>query len=114
VRVALLLAVLSLAACKKHPDGESTCKQVGTRFHDIAAAQLAASKDVDDRTRAGVNGLLAPMRDSMIRACQQDHWSAEARACFATAGDQPQFYACEPKLSAEQRALLAKAAAGGK
>lgn len=112
MRTALaVVALLSLAACKKHPAGEATCRQVGARFYEIAHADVVASKDVDERSRTGVLGLLAPMRDSMIRACQDDGWSADARACFSTAKDQPMFYACEPKLSAEQRALLAKAAA---
>jgi hypothetical protein len=70
VRIAslALVALVAVAACKKHPAGEATCNQVGARFYEIAHDQLAASKDVDERTRAGVTGLLAPMRDSMVRA----------------------------------------------
>lgn len=108
--IALALAPLALAACKKHPEGEATCNQVGARFYQLAHDQVAAAKDVDERTRASVTGLLAPMRDSMVRACRDDKWPAEARACFANALDQPTFYACEPRLTAEQRAALAKSA----
>lgn len=114
MRLHLVVAVagLTLVACKKHPAGEATCNQVGARFYEIAHAQVAASKELDDRTRSGVTGLLAPMRDSMVRACRDDHWTAEARACFATAPDQPRYFACEANLSSEQRALLSKSAAG--
>ena len=112
MRLFLFAAIATLAACKRHPAGEATCNQVGARFYEIAHAQVAASKDLDDRTRSGVTGLLAPMRDSMVRACRDDHWSADARACFTAALDQPGYFACEPRLSPEQRALLAKAAAG--
>ena len=103
-------AALALSACKGHPAGEATCNEVGARFYTLAHAQVAISKELDERERAGVLGLLAPMRDSMTRACRDDGWSAAARACFATAGDQPRYLACETSLSSEQRALLAKAA----
>lgn len=105
-----VVALVALAACKKHPEGEATCNQVGARFYQLSHDQVAAAKDVDERTRANVTGLLAPMRDSMVRACRDDKWAAEARTCFASALDQPQFYACEPKLTAKQRAELGKTA----
>ena len=112
MRIAVVLAVVAAAAaCKGHPAGEATCDQVGARFYQLAHAQVAISKEVDDRERAGVIGLLAPMRDSMVRACRDDGWSAPARACFATAAEQTSYFGCETSLSPEQRALLAKSAA---
>ncbi len=110
---ALLVAIAAAAAgCKHHPPGERTCGQVGARFYEIARADVTKTTDLPAGQKHGVIGLLAPMRDSMVRGCLDDKWSAEARACFADALDQAAFYGCEPKLSAEQRALLSKRAAG--
>ncbi|MBK9033580.1 MAG: hypothetical protein IPL61_20340 [Myxococcales bacterium] len=113
MRASIVLAcVLAVAACKRPPAGERTCAQVGARFYAIAHAQVDQSQELTKGERAGVISMLAPMRDSMVRACTDDHWAALARACFTDAADQAAFYACEGQLSPEQRALLAKHAAG--
>jgi len=111
-----LLVIAALVGCKRQPAGERTCDQVGARFLAIARDDLArqAKEGGGDATvRDGVAGLLAPMRDSMVRACRQDRWSAEARACYADAPSQAAFTACEVKLTGEQRQLLEQAAAKG-
>ncbi|MEZ4403743.1 MAG: hypothetical protein R3B06_27210 [Kofleriaceae bacterium] len=108
----ILGLVIALGACKRAPKGERSCAQVGARFYAIAHAQVDATADLSAGERTSVTGLLAPMRDAMVRACDGDHWSAAARACFADAADQAAFYACDAALSPEQRAILAKAAAG--
>ncbi len=113
MRTSLVLAALALVtACKRHPAGERTCGEVGHRFYELGHAEVERSTELTASERSGVRGLLAPMRDSMVRACTEDHWSATARACFAAAPDQPAFYACDAQLSAEQRAILAQRAAG--
>ncbi|HVV86922.1 MAG TPA: hypothetical protein VHE35_27980 [Kofleriaceae bacterium] len=110
--LAAVLVAGAAAGCHRHHDAAS-CGAVGANFMTLAQADLAASTDVDPANKRGVAGLLAPMRDSMVRACREDRWSAEARACFAAAPDTAQLRACEAKLSEPQRALLDKAASKG-
>lgn len=108
----MLLAVLVLAACKKG-GGNDSCDAVGARFLAIAEADLAKATDVGRDERDAVRGLIAPLRDAMVKACRQDGWSADARACYVAAPDEARFRACEAKLTGEQRALLEQAAARG-
>lgn len=113
VRTTVVLAALCLVtACKRHPAGERTCGEVGHRFYELGHAEVETSTELTPAERTGVRGLLAPMRDSMVRACTEDHWTAAARACFAAAADQQAFYACDAQLTPEQRAILAQRAAG--
>ena len=113
MRTTLALAALCLVtACKRHPAGERTCGEVGHRFYELGHAEVEKSTELTAAERTGVRGLLAPMRDSMVRACTEDRWSAAARACFAAAPDPPAFSACDAQLAPEQRALLAQRAAG--
>jgi hypothetical protein len=111
VLVAALAAPL-LAACKKG-GGNAGCDAVGARFLAIAEADLAKATDVAKSERDAVHGLIAPLRDAMVKACKQDGWSADARACYVAAPDEARFRACEAKLSGEQRALLEQSAARG-
>lgn len=113
MRATLLAAILlAITGCKKG-GGDASCDAVGARFHAIADADLAADKGVDARERAAVRGLIGPMRDALVKSCRDNKWSADARACMATAADDAAFRACEVKLSGEQRALLEQAAAKG-
>jgi hypothetical protein len=109
-RAAVLLAFL--VGCSRGSTDGKTCRQVGARFYELAHAKVTVATDVTASERKAVIGLLAPMRDSMVRACTDDRWAAPARACFAGAADQATFSACEAQLSAEQRAMLTKRAAG--
>ena len=111
VLLAAALVTLAVGGCKGRGQGAS-CNTVGTRFIALARADLAAS-DLDPASRRGVTGLLAPMRDSMVRACREDKWSAPARICFAAAADVTTFRGCEGELGATQRELLHKAAGQG-
>lgn len=109
MRPLLFAAIALLAACKRHPAGEASCHQVGARFYELAHAKLdEATIAAGERDR--VAGLLAPMRDSMTKACTNDTWSAAARGCFAGARDQVAFYACDRELTPDQRATLAAGA----
>ena len=114
-RPAVLLATLLVAAlgvgCKHHRG--ATCDAAGGRFLELARADLAASQNLDPANRRALTGLLAPMRDAMVRACREDGWSVEARACMVTATDKTQFSACDAKLTEPQRELLRKAASDG-
>ena len=101
----IAIGLAGSAACKRQKDPAS-CDAVGTRFLGLARAELAADVELDDDRRRAVTGVLAPMRDSMVRACREDRWAAEARACFVGAADTAAFRACERQLSAEQRELL--------
>lgn len=104
-------AAVGLAACKK--GGDHSCDAVGARFLAIAEADLAKADGVGRDEREAVRGLVAPLRDAMVKACRQDGWSVEARACYAAAPDEARFRACEAKLTGEQRALLEQSAARG-
>ncbi len=106
----MLVAALG-AGCKHHRG--ATCDAAGARFFALAQADLAASKELDAATRRGLDGLLAPMRDAMVRACREDGWSVEARACMVAAPDKTQLSACDAKLTEPQRELLRKAASDG-
>ena len=50
------------------------------RFYAIAHAQVDQATDLTRGERTGVISMLAPMRDSMVRACTEDHWTAPTRA----------------------------------
>ena len=113
--------VAALTGCKKKAAGEASCAQVGARFLELARDDLARqdqeaaaqARTVDKQIHDGVVNLIAPMRDSLVRACQDDRWSADARACYQAATNQNAFVACDAKLTAEQRQLREQAAARG-
>ncbi len=113
VRIAFVVLVAVLVAGCSKSSGATTCDAIGARFLAIAEADLAAEKGVGRDERDAVHGLLAPLRDAIVKACRQDGWSADARACYVAAPDEARFRACEAKLSGEQRALLEQSAAKG-
>ncbi len=106
------LVVVAVAGCKKGA-GSSSCDAVGARFLAIAEADLAKQDKVSPAERDAVRGLVAPLRDAMVKACRQDGWSVDARACYVAAPDEARFRACEAKLSGEQRTLLEQSSARG-
>lgn len=110
--LAVVACLVAVTACKRGGAGEHACPQVGARFYALAHAQLDADTTMTGPERRGVVGLLAPMRDAMVRACTEDKWAQPARACFVASADRAAFYACEAQLTSEQRALLAKHASG--
>ena len=107
---------LGASACKRHsdPGPGAPCSAVGAKFAMVARADLAAEKDLSDDTRRQIDGLIAPMRDGMVRACEEERWAAPARDCFAAAADEPAMRTCYAQLTADQRAALDRAAAGKK
>jgi hypothetical protein len=112
--VSIVVVIAALAGCKRQPASERSCDQVGARFVAIARDGLVRQgSTMDPQLRDGVDGLVAPMRDSMVRACRQDGWSIAARACFADAASEAAFRACEASLTGEQRQLLEQSAAHG-
>jgi hypothetical protein len=114
MRAALVIAIVcASAACKKAPAGERSCDQVGVKFLALMQARLTTTAELTADEREGVSGLLMPMRDSLVRACREDGWSAAARACYADAPDQPGYVACDAQLTWQQRQLRAWMAAGG-
>ena len=106
------VALAALAGCAGK-GGSNSCDAVGARFAAIAEADLANKPGVAREEREAVRGLIGPLRDAMVKACRQDGWSGDARACYVAASDQARFTACEAKLSGEQRALLEQSAARG-
>ena len=111
--LAVLASVVVLGAgCKRHKGG-ATCDAAGARFLELAHQGLDADATLDAAGKRGVRGLLAPARDAMVRACREDGWAEDARACFVAAADPAAFRACEAKLTAPQRELLHTAASKG-
>jgi len=94
-------------------DGAS-CRDVGAQLFAVARKQLADSKAGDPAVRHRIEGLLAPIRDTMVRACEDGGWSLAARACFAAAADQAAMLTCHQALTETQRERLVQSAAGGK
>jgi hypothetical protein len=107
-------AALGLFACKRHtdPGPGATCDAVGTRFATVARAELAADKDLAKDLAQSVDGLIAPMRDGMVRACRENTWAAGARDCFVAAADEKSMKTCYAQLTPAQRTALDRAAAG--
>jgi hypothetical protein len=112
VALAGLVVPVALAGCKKG-GGPASCDAVGARFLAIAEADLAKATDIERDERDAVRGLIAPLRDAMVKACRQDGWSVDARTCYVGAPDEARFRACEAKLTGEQRTLLEQSAARG-
>jgi hypothetical protein len=113
-RIAVAALALSLGACARHRDAGpgAPCEAVGAKFASVARTGLAADKDLTPDLRTGVDGLIAPMRDGLIRACKDGAWDQPARDCFANADDERAMKACYGRLSSDQRAALDRAAAG--
>jgi hypothetical protein len=109
--VALAALAVTAAGCKR--GGAASCDAVGARFLALAHQDLDATADLDAASRRGLSGLLAPMRDSMVRACREDRWAVDARTCFIGATDVAALRACEATLTAPQRELLRAAAGKG-
>jgi len=105
-------SLLLLIACKsgKASNG-APCEAVGARFLAVAKSDLTA-KPLEPDVRRGLEGLLAPMRDGMVRACREAAWTAASRDCFAGAADQAAMKACAATLTDVQRSALDAAAAG--
>ncbi len=112
--MAAVAAVLAFGACKRHPDpgAGATCDAVGAKFATVARAELAAQKDLAKDVADGVDGLIAPMRDGMVRACTDGAWAGRARDCFAGAGDERAMQGCYAQLTTDQRSALDRAATG--
>jgi hypothetical protein len=119
VAAGLVIAVIGLAltapGCGKGKNAGATCDAVGARFLAVARKQLDdASKagDLEGETRTRIDNHIPAIRDAMVRACKENAWTAEVRACFASADDDGKMKACYQAMPPEQRALLEKAAAG--
>jgi hypothetical protein len=117
-RLLALVALVALAApataCRRHGGGGSgaPCTAAAGQFAQVARAELAAKHDLAPELRDGVAGLIAPMRDGMVRACREGAWTAESRDCFARADAEAAMKDCWNRLSDDQRAALARLEAG--
>jgi hypothetical protein len=116
-RILLVTAVvgLSLIGCGRRDAGGAgaSCDAVGARFLAVARAQLAARPDLDATLRTGIEDLLSPMRDGMVRACREGAWTPAVRDCFGGAADDAAMKACYQQLTPEQQQALAAHSAGG-
>ncbi|MEO8551549.1 MAG: hypothetical protein ABI678_16340 [Kofleriaceae bacterium] len=105
-----LLLVL-LVACKKDStpaagSGAGDCASAITAAIDRAAhtgidqgANGGAPKGEVDRIKHDLDASLAPVKAATIKACTEDHWSAEALACIAS---KLKLDGCADQLTAEQ------------
>lgn len=108
--LAAVALVLAAAACHRGASDGASCRQAGARFYELESAQLTQVA-MDASAKRRVEHMIAPMRDALVRACTEDKWAAEARACLVAATDRAAYYACESKLTAEQQGRLSAAAA---
>jgi hypothetical protein len=110
----IAIVALLASACHRHEAGGpgAPCDAIGAKFALVAKAELDADKDLAPDVRDGAKGLVAPMRDGMVRACKDDGWTAASRDCFAAANDERAMKACYAQLTADQRASLDRSAAG--
>ena len=108
----ILALTVAAGGCHRHRDPAS-CDKVGARVLALAHQDLDATKDLEPANRRGVEGLLAPMRDAMVRACREDGWAKDARACYVGAADVAALRACDAMLTEPQRELMRKAASKG-
>jgi hypothetical protein len=112
--VAVVVVALPLGSfgCGKRDAGKAgaSCDAVGARFLAVARARLEARPDLDAALRTGIEDLLSPMRDGMVRGCREGGWTPAARDCFAGAADDAAMKACYQQLTpAQQQALAAHA-----
>jgi hypothetical protein len=117
IRTPLLLAALAAAACGKGPAEGAPCDEVGTNFLALAHADLRLAADagaVDPETRGDTESHLPAIRDSIVRHCKEDGWSAATRDCFASARSADHMTRCYEALPPEHRDPLDKASAGSR
>lgn len=108
----IALVALLLAACHRSPGQGAPCDAVGAHFITVAQSELDTHPELDTELAGGVRDLLPPIRDSMVRECKDNKWSADARDCFAGAADGRAMKACYARLDPAQRAALDRSAAG--
>ena len=102
---------LLLGACggsPKHaapPTPDPIPKTAGPSCKDVAA-NLATLADRDPTKDASASPIQA--------RCESDHWSDEARSCFATATSEPELDGCKTKLTDAQRQAFAPVAPAAK
>ena len=70
-----------------------SCKEVAT--------QLATLADRDPSKDAKAN-------ESLRARCESDHWTDEARSCFATATSDAEVDGCKTKLTAQQQTAFSQ------
>jgi hypothetical protein len=114
IAVVALVALVVGGGCRSRDASRSgaSCDAVGARFLAVARAQLASRPEVDAALRTGIEDLLAPMRDGMVRACSDGAWTPAARDCFAAASDDAAMKSCYQQLSPAQQQSLATHSAG--
>jgi len=104
----LLIATLALAAaatgCRKPSDAPS-CAAIANQFMAIARTDMSSS-GLDEAVRRGVDAQLPAMRDALLSACSDGHWSEAVRRCLAVAASHVEFEACEAQLDDAQRRAL--------
>lgn len=103
----LALVVGALGGCKRKPapGAAATCDAMATHVTKLAKADLAASPvDAEQRRRAETE--LAPLHDVMQAVCQDRAWSADVRACVASATGGGAVAQCVATLPAEARTPL--------
>jgi len=112
--VCLIAAALSLG-CRRRAESDTgaSCAAVGAQLLSVARAQLARAPIEEPALRRSIEGLLAPIRDTMVRECRDGGWSAATRDCFAGATDEAAMRSCHQSLTEAQRTRLNEAAAGG-
>ncbi|MEO6776072.1 MAG: hypothetical protein ABI467_24130 [Kofleriaceae bacterium] len=117
-RLAIAILGAALAACSSSPkSAESTMPASGSAAAAPAAAGAscaeAADHTIDLLSKAQPDAppdVIKKIRDTLAGHCDQDHWSAASRDCFAHMQTKEQGDHCEDGLSQAQKDSLMKEA----
>ena len=103
--IAALLA--AVVGCHRSARTAPPCGAVGATLLIIAHAEIDRSNP-DEGTRRALLDQLPAMRDSLVRACTDDHWSDALRTCQVNAATHAEFETCQLQLTDDQRRALAQ------
>ena len=105
----LLLLLVSSGGCKQRAGQAPPCNSVAAAVVKQARIEITAAKLSPTDAHMAIDQL-SPLGDALASACDRDNWSAEARACMASAATVAAATACQSRLTAAQRQALQKAA----
>lgn len=104
-----LLLLMSGSGCKQRAGQAPPCNSVAAAVVKQARIEITAAK-LSPTDAHMATDQLSPLGDALASACDRDNWSAEARACMASAATVAAATGCQARLTEAQRQALHKAA----
>ncbi|MFT3692537.1 MAG: hypothetical protein QM831_05300 [Kofleriaceae bacterium] len=99
MRLAVVVAALSLVACHKKPP--SDCAPAISSAMDKMVIEMRSK--MGETAVANVKRMLPEMKKSITEACETDHWSAAVIECIKKAPDKTALGLCDQMLTPQQR-----------